>query len=59
MRRWRCRRRAPTFRSDLADAVRAQTGRELKEQTWLRQTSDFTEGVRAVAERRPGKFTGN
>jgi hypothetical protein len=24
----------------------------------LRQTADFAEGIRAVAERRPGRFTG-
>jgi len=48
-----------TFRSDLAAAVRAQTAHELKEQTWLRQTHDFKEGIRAVAERRVGNFTGS
>ncbi len=47
-----------TFRSDLAAAVRAQTALELKEQTWLRKTDDFREGVRAVNERRAGNFTG-
>jgi enoyl-CoA hydratase/carnithine racemase len=47
-----------TFRHDLAAAVRAQTAHELKEQTWLRQTHDFKEGIRAVSERRAGNFTG-
>jgi hypothetical protein len=30
----------------------------LKEQQWLRGTEDSNEGVRAVAERRPGNFKG-
>ena len=47
-----------TLRRGLADAVKAQTALELNEQTWLRKTADFAEGVRAVQERRPGKFTG-
>jgi len=47
-----------TLRAGLAEKVKAQTDHELKEQTWLRKTSDFAEGVRAVAERRPGNFTG-
>ena len=47
-----------TMRGDLADRVRAATERELKEQTWLRKTDDFKEGVKATAERRPPSFTG-
>ncbi|HWA61640.1 MAG TPA: enoyl-CoA hydratase/isomerase family protein [Caulobacteraceae bacterium] len=47
-----------TFRHDLAAAVKAQTDHELVEQTWLRETKDFAEGVRSVNERRPGKFIG-
>ena len=47
-----------TIRGALAEAVRAQTAIEFREQTWLRATQDFAEGVRAVAERRPGAFTG-
>jgi enoyl-CoA hydratase/carnithine racemase len=47
-----------TLRGDLAAAVKAQTDHELKEQTWLKATADFAEGVRSVAERRPGKFIG-
>jgi enoyl-CoA hydratase/carnithine racemase len=47
-----------TLRADLVGAVRRQTDHELKEQTWLRATADFAEGVRSVNERRPGVFTG-
>ncbi|MEM7099355.1 MAG: enoyl-CoA hydratase/isomerase family protein [Pseudomonadota bacterium] len=47
-----------TMREGLADAVRKQTDHENAEQHRLQQTDDHREGVRAVAERRPGKFTG-
>jgi enoyl-CoA hydratase/carnithine racemase len=47
-----------TMRGDLADRVRTATERELKEQTWLRQTDDFKEGVKATAERRLPNFSG-
>jgi enoyl-CoA hydratase/carnithine racemase len=47
-----------TLRGHLADQVRAQTDIEFREQSWLRATADFAEGVRAVAERRPGAFVG-
>ena len=47
-----------TLRTGLAQAVRAQTDHELVEQTWLRATADFAEGVRSVNERRPGVFIG-
>jgi enoyl-CoA hydratase/carnithine racemase len=47
-----------TLRPGLVEAVRAQTALEFREQTRLRATEDFAEGVRAVAERRPGKFVG-
>jgi len=47
-----------TFRAGLAEAVKTQTDHELKEQTWLRQTKDFAEGVRSVNERRAGNFVG-
>jgi enoyl-CoA hydratase/carnithine racemase len=47
-----------TLRAGLADAIRRQTDHELVEQTWLRATNDFAEGVRSVNERRPGVFTG-
>ena len=47
-----------TLRGDLADRVRAATERELAEQTRLRKTGDFKEGVKAMAERRTPIFTG-
>jgi enoyl-CoA hydratase/carnithine racemase len=47
-----------TLRGDLAAAVRAQTTHEHIEQTTLRATEDFKEGVRSVAERRVGNFQG-
>ncbi|MFI4976210.1 MAG: enoyl-CoA hydratase/isomerase family protein [Caulobacterales bacterium] len=47
-----------TLRGELAAAVKAQTDHEMKEQTWLRATADFAEGVRAVNERRVGNFVG-
>jgi enoyl-CoA hydratase/carnithine racemase len=47
-----------TLRAGLVEAVRRQTEHELKEQTWLRATADFAEGVRSVNERRVGLFTG-
>lgn len=47
-----------TLRGELAAAVKAQTDKEWKEQSWLRQTKDFAEGVRSVNERRPGNFVG-
>lgn len=47
-----------TVRAGLADAVQAQTDHENIEQNWLNQTQDHREGVKAVAERRPGNFVG-
>jgi enoyl-CoA hydratase/carnithine racemase len=47
-----------TLRHGLADAVRAATDRELAEQTWLRQTEDFKEGVAASHARREPDFKG-
>jgi enoyl-CoA hydratase/carnithine racemase len=47
-----------TLRGDIAERVRAQTDHENAEQSWLRKTADYAEGVKAVAERRPGAFTG-
>jgi enoyl-CoA hydratase/carnithine racemase len=47
-----------TLRAGLADRVRAATEHELAEQTRLRKTDDFKEGVKATAERRVPKFTG-
>lgn len=47
-----------TLREGLAAAVKKQTDHELEQQTILRATEDFAEGVRAVNERRPGRFVG-
>ncbi|MGE0827912.1 MAG: enoyl-CoA hydratase/isomerase family protein [Hyphomonadaceae bacterium] len=47
-----------TLRAGLAAAVKAQTDHEDAEQTWLKETKDFAEGVRAVGERRAGNFIG-
>jgi enoyl-CoA hydratase/carnithine racemase len=47
-----------TLRGDLADRIRQRTIGEYREQERLRATADFKEGVRAVAERRPGAFSG-
>lgn len=47
-----------TMRDGLAAAVKKQTDHENTEQYHLGQTEDHKEGVRAVAERRPGNFTG-
>jgi enoyl-CoA hydratase/carnithine racemase len=47
-----------TMRAGLADRVRAATEHELAEQTRLRKTDDFKEGVKATAERRVPNFTG-
>lgn len=47
-----------TLRAGLAAAVRAQTHVEHEQQSLLRITEDFQEGVRSVAERRAGTFVG-
>jgi enoyl-CoA hydratase/carnithine racemase len=47
-----------TMRGDLAERVLKATERELVEQTALRRTDDFKEGVKAMAERRVPQFTG-
>jgi 2-(1,2-epoxy-1,2-dihydrophenyl)acetyl-CoA isomerase len=47
-----------TLRGDLADQVTAAVDHERAEQERLMRTDDFREGVAAVAERRPGRFTG-
>jgi 2-(1,2-epoxy-1,2-dihydrophenyl)acetyl-CoA isomerase len=47
-----------TLRGDLADQVAAAVDHERTEQQRLMRTADFREGVAAVAERRPGRFTG-
>ena len=48
-----------TLRGDLAARIRTATDREKAEQERLQKTSDFKEGVRAMAERRPPSFTGS
>lgn len=47
-----------TIRGDLFALVQRQTDHELAEQAWLQRTADFAEGVRAVNERRPGRYIG-
>jgi enoyl-CoA hydratase/carnithine racemase len=47
-----------TVRRGLAEAVKAQTDIEFIEQDRLMHTEDHREGIKAVAERRPGKFVG-
>src|SRR5215472_16767231 len=48
-----------TMRGDIADRVRKATDHELEEQTRLRKTEDFKEGINAVAERRIPNFGGH
>ena len=47
-----------TMRGDLADRVHKATAHELSEQTRLRATEDFKEGVKATEERRTANFRG-
>jgi enoyl-CoA hydratase/carnithine racemase len=47
-----------TMRNGIADRVREATDPELEEQTRLRTTEDFKEGVNAVSERRMPNFKG-
>lgn len=47
-----------TLRAGLLDTFKSQTAHEAVEQGKLFGTSDFREGVKAIAERRPGRFTG-
>jgi enoyl-CoA hydratase/carnithine racemase len=47
-----------TMRGGLADRVREATNHELEEQTRLRKTDDFKEGVKSVSERRVPNFKG-
>jgi enoyl-CoA hydratase/carnithine racemase len=46
-----------TLRSGVAEAVRRQTDHEFAEQSRLALTEDHHEGIRAVRERRAGRFT--
>ena len=48
-----------TLRAGLSDRVRAATVHEAAEQARLGATDDAREGVIAVSERRPGRFTGS
>lgn len=48
-----------TLRGEFAESVRKATERELREQNRLLRTEDAREGVRAVAERRLGHFSGS
>jgi enoyl-CoA hydratase/carnithine racemase len=45
-----------TLRRGLAAAVKVQTDHEFAEQSRLSRTEDHAEGIRAVAERRVGRF---
>ena len=47
-----------TMREGLPEAVKVATDWENAEQARLQKTEDHKEGVRAVAERRPGNFVG-
>ena len=47
-----------TLKSGLAAQVSDITEHELAEQIKMRKTGDASEGLLAVSERRPGKFTG-
>jgi len=47
-----------TMRNGIADRVREASDHELEEQTRLRTTKDFKEGVNAVSERRTPNFKG-
>ena len=47
-----------TMRDGIAATVKAATDHEFREQHRLQQTEDHKEGIKAVAERRPGNFVG-
>ncbi len=47
-----------SIRGDLADEVKKATDHEAREQAICQRSNDWKEGVKAVAERRPGNFTG-
>jgi enoyl-CoA hydratase/carnithine racemase len=46
------------MRQGLADRIAAATERELAQQSRLRSTQDFQEGIRASIERREPRFEG-
>ena len=46
------------MRGDIAEQVRLATDQESRDQFMCQQTNDHKEGVKAVAERRVGNFTG-
>ncbi|HEY4856167.1 MAG TPA: enoyl-CoA hydratase-related protein, partial [Xanthobacteraceae bacterium] len=48
-----------SLRADLAERVQKATEHELEQQTRLRTTADFKEGVKAMAERRTPNFIGS
>jgi enoyl-CoA hydratase/carnithine racemase len=48
-----------TMRGNIAERVRKATDHELEEQSRLRKTEDFKEGVKAVFERRLPNFAGH
>lgn len=48
-----------TLRGDIAETIRNVTSQEAVIQAGLKQTNDFAEGVKSVAERRPGQFKRN
>jgi len=45
-----------TLRHGLADRIAAATEQELSQQSWLRNSKDFAEGISASSERREPKF---
>ena len=47
-----------TLRGGLVDQVKSALAHEHRQQLSLQDTEDFKEGIRAVAERRPGRFVG-
>jgi enoyl-CoA hydratase/carnithine racemase len=47
-----------SLRAGMVDAFRAATRHEHVQQSLLHGTEDFAEGIKAVGERRPGRFVG-